>query len=161
MFGFNCCFLTGTQISQEAGQVVWYLHILKNFPQFVMIHTVKGIEIVNEREIDVFLKLVFPVIQRMLDQIWFLVLFQKLLFFSQMFVTPLQTTLLPCISSSWGCFWSPPPIKYYKPLSIVLQALYLSNLIPWIYLLLPLYNHREFDLGDTWMVSWFSLLSSF
>jgi len=35
----NCCFLTCIQISQEAGQVVWYSHLFQNFPQFVMIHT--------------------------------------------------------------------------------------------------------------------------
>ena len=45
------------QISQEAGQVVWYSHFLKNFPQFVMIHTVKGFGIVDKAEIDVFLEL--------------------------------------------------------------------------------------------------------
>ena len=38
----NCCFLTCIQISQEAGQVAWYCHLLKNFPQFIVIHTVKG-----------------------------------------------------------------------------------------------------------------------
>ena len=53
----NCCFLTCIQISQEAGQVVWYSHLLKNFPQFVVIHTVKGFGIVNKAEVDVFLKL--------------------------------------------------------------------------------------------------------
>ena len=45
------------QISQEAGQVVWYSHLLENFPQFVVIHTVKGFGIVNKTEIDVFLEL--------------------------------------------------------------------------------------------------------
>ena len=44
------------QISQEAGQVVWYAHLLKNFPQFIVIHTVKGFAIVNNAEIDVFLE---------------------------------------------------------------------------------------------------------
>ena len=38
---FNCCFLTCKQVSQEAGQVVWYSHLLKNFSQFVVTHTVK------------------------------------------------------------------------------------------------------------------------
>ena len=52
----NCCFLTCKQISQEAGQVVWYSHLLKNLPQFVVIHTVKGFGIVNIAEVDVFLK---------------------------------------------------------------------------------------------------------
>ena len=52
----NCCFLTCIQVSQEAGKVVWYSHLLKNFLQFVVIHTVKGFSIVNEAEVDVFLE---------------------------------------------------------------------------------------------------------
>ena len=43
------------QISQEAGQVVLYSHLFQNFPQFVVIHTVKGFGIVNKAEVDVFL----------------------------------------------------------------------------------------------------------
>ena len=43
------------QISQEAGLVIWYSHLLKNFPQFVVIHTVKGFGIVNKAEVDAFL----------------------------------------------------------------------------------------------------------
>ena len=57
MSSSNCCFLTCIQISQEAGQVIWYFHLFKNFLQFVMIHTVKGFAIVNKAEVDVFLKL--------------------------------------------------------------------------------------------------------
>ena len=53
----NCCFLTFIQISQKAGQVVWYSHLLRNFPQFVVIHTVKGFGVVNKAEVDVFLEL--------------------------------------------------------------------------------------------------------
>ena len=45
------------QISQEAGQVVWYSHLFQNFPQFVVIHTVKGFGVVNKAEGDVFLEL--------------------------------------------------------------------------------------------------------
>ena len=56
MSGSNCCFLTCIQISQEAGQVVWYSHILKNFPQFVVIYTAKGFGIINKAELDVFLE---------------------------------------------------------------------------------------------------------
>ena len=52
----NCCFLTYIQISQEAGQEIWYSHLLKNFPQFVVIHTVKGFGVVNKAKADVFLK---------------------------------------------------------------------------------------------------------
>ena len=57
MSSSNCCFLTCIQISQESGQVVWYFHLLNNFPQFIVIHTVKGFGIVNEAEIDVLLEL--------------------------------------------------------------------------------------------------------
>ena len=49
-------FLTCTQISQEADKVIWYSHLFKNFPQFVVIHTVKGFTVVNEAEVDVFLE---------------------------------------------------------------------------------------------------------
>ena len=42
MSSSKCCFLTCIQISQEAGQVVWYSHLFQNFPQFIVIHTVKG-----------------------------------------------------------------------------------------------------------------------
>ena len=54
---YNCCFLTCIQISQDAGKVVWYSHLLKNFPQIVVIHTVKGFGVVNKAEVDVFLEL--------------------------------------------------------------------------------------------------------
>ena len=56
MSSSNCCFLTCIQISQEADQVAWYSHLLKNFPQFIVIHTVKVFGIVNKVEIDVFLE---------------------------------------------------------------------------------------------------------
>ena len=58
MSGSNYCFLTCIQISQAAGKVVWYSHLLKNFPQFVVIHMVKGFSVVSEAEVDVFLE--FP-----------------------------------------------------------------------------------------------------
>ena len=57
MSSSNCCFLTCIQISQEAGQVLWYSHLFQNFLQFVVIHTVRGFGIVNEAEVDVFLEL--------------------------------------------------------------------------------------------------------
>ena len=57
MSSSNCCFLTCIQISQEADQVVWYSHLLKNFPQFIVMHTVKGFGIVNKAEIDAFMEL--------------------------------------------------------------------------------------------------------
>ena len=57
MSSSNCCFLTCIQVSQEANQVVWYSHLFQNFPQFIVIHTVEGFDIVNKAEIDVFLEL--------------------------------------------------------------------------------------------------------
>ena len=61
MSSSNCCFLSCIQLSQETGKVVWYSHLLKNFPLFVVIHTVKaakGFSIVNEAEVGIFVK--FP-----------------------------------------------------------------------------------------------------
>ena len=57
MSSSNCCFLTCIQISRELGKVVWYSHLLKNFSQCVVIHTVKGFGVVNKAEVDVFLEL--------------------------------------------------------------------------------------------------------
>ena len=56
MSSSNCCFLTCTQVSQQASQVVWCSHLFQNFPQFIVIHTVKGFGIVN-KAIDVFVEL--------------------------------------------------------------------------------------------------------
>ena len=52
MPGSNCCFLTCIQVLSETGKVVWYSHLFKDFPQFVVIHTA------SEGEVDVFLE--FP-----------------------------------------------------------------------------------------------------
>ena len=54
MSSSNCCFLTCVQVSQEAGKVLWYSPLFKNFPQFIVIHIVKGFSGVNEA--DVFLE---------------------------------------------------------------------------------------------------------
>ena len=51
-------------------------------------------------------------------------------------------------------------VQCYEPPSIVLQTLGLPGLIPWMYWSPPLYNHKGFDLGHTWMAQWCSLLSS-
>ena len=57
MSSSNCCFLTCIQISQEADQVVWYSRLFQNFPQFIVIHTIKNFGVVNKVEVDVFLEL--------------------------------------------------------------------------------------------------------
>ena len=57
MSSSNCCFLSCIQVLQETGKVVWYSHLLKNFPLFVVSHRVKGFGAVNEADVDVFLEL--------------------------------------------------------------------------------------------------------
>ena len=57
MSSSNCCFLACIQILQETSKVVWYSHLFKNFPQFVVIYTIKGFGIVNKAEVNVFLEL--------------------------------------------------------------------------------------------------------
>ena len=70
----NCCFLTCIQVSQETSKVIWYSHLFKNFPQFVVIlHTVKGFHIVDEAEIDVFLEFLCFLYDQWMLAIWFLV----------------------------------------------------------------------------------------
>ena len=59
MSSSNCCFLTWIQISQGACKVVWYSHLLKNFPLFVVICTVKGFGVINKAGVDVFLEISF------------------------------------------------------------------------------------------------------
>ena len=56
MSSSNYCFLTCIQISQEADQVVWYSHLFKNFPQYIVIYTVKGFGVITKAEVDIFLE---------------------------------------------------------------------------------------------------------
>jgi len=68
MSGSNCCFLTCIQISQEAGRMVWYFHLFKNFPVCCDPHS-QGFSVVNEVEVDVIFWnfLAFSMIQGMLE----------------------------------------------------------------------------------------------
>ena len=67
MSGSNFCFLKCIQVSQEAGKVIWYSHLFQNFPQFIVIHIVKGFSVVNEAEVDFFLEFsAYSLNQRML-----------------------------------------------------------------------------------------------
>ena len=59
MSSSNCCFLTCIQVYQEAGQVIWYSHLFKNFPQFIVIHTVKGFGVVNKADVSLKLSCFF------------------------------------------------------------------------------------------------------
>ena len=95
MSSSNCYFLTCIQISQEAGQVVWYSQLFENFSQFVVIHTIKGFGVINKAEIDVFFwnSLAFSIIQWILA-IWSL--------FPLPFVNPAWTSG----SSRFKYYWS-------------------------------------------------------
>ena len=92
----NCCFLTCIQISQDAGKVVCYSHLLKNFPQFVVIHTVKGFGVINKAEVDVFLELSVSMIQWMLA-VWSLVPLP--------FLKPARTSGSSCFTYFWTLDW--------------------------------------------------------
>ena len=64
MSGSNCCILTSIQVSQEAGEVVWYSHLFQNFP--VCCDTVKSFNVVDETEVDILCNsLAFLMIQQM------------------------------------------------------------------------------------------------
>ena len=54
MSSSNYCFLTCIQVFQETNKVVLYSHLFKNFPQFTVIHIVKGFNAINEAEVDIF-----------------------------------------------------------------------------------------------------------
>ena len=98
MSGSNFCFLTCIQLPHEAGTLAWHSHLLKNFPQFVVIYTVKGFGVINKTEIDVFLEFscFFPMIQWMLA-IWSLVL----LLFLKPGWTSGSSWLMQCWSLAW------------------------------------------------------------
>ena len=115
MSSSNCCFLICMQISQEAGQVVWYSHPSQIFPQFIVIHTVKGFGIVNKAEIDVFWNsLAFLMIQRMLA-IWPLVPLP--------FLKPAWTSGSSRLMYCWSLAW--------RILSITLLACEMSAIVWW------------------------------
>ena len=59
MTSSNCRLLTCIQVWQETGKAVWYSHLFHDFPQFVVIHTVKGFRVVNEAVADVFSGILF------------------------------------------------------------------------------------------------------
>ena len=115
MYISNSCFLTCTQISQEAGQVAWYPHLFKSFPQFVVNHTVKGYSLLNKAEVDVFLELsgFFSMIQQMLA-IWSLV---PLPFLNPAW-TPGSSWFMSCCSLAW------------RILSITLLVCEMSVIVP-------------------------------
>ena len=86
----------------------------------------------------------------------------SLLFFPQLFVKPSQKATLPStFLFLWNVFGHCHLYNVFEPPSIVLQALCLPDLIPWIYSSSPLYNHKGFDLDHTWMAQWFPYFLQF
>ena len=82
-------------------------------------------------------------------------------FSSLPFTSLLFSAICKASSDNHFAFWNffflgivliPSPVQCYEHLSIVLQALCVSDIIPWIYFSLPLYNHEGCDLDHTWMV---------
>ena len=97
MTSSNCCFLTCTQISQEAGQVIWYSQLFQNFQQFVVIHTIKGFGVINKAEVDVFLELSCFFNDQWMLAIWSLVLLT--------FLSPAWTSGISWFKYCWSLAW--------------------------------------------------------
>ena len=98
------------QISQEEGKVVWHSHLLKNFPQVVLIHIVNGSGVINKAEVDIFLEfLAFSMMQQMLA-IWSLVPLP--------FLNPALTSGSSWFTYCWSLAW--------RNLSITLLACEMS-----------------------------------
>ena len=113
MSSSNCCFLTCIQISQEAGQVVWYSHLFQNFQQFIVIHPVKGFGVVNKTEIDVFLELSCFFNDPLMLAIWSLVPLP--------FLKPAWASISSWFTYCWSLAW--------RILSITLLACEMSAIV--------------------------------
>ena len=119
----NCCFLTCMPISQEASQVVWYSHPFKNFPQFVVIHTVKGFGIVSKAEVDIFLELTCFLVIQWMSAIWSLVPLP--------FLNPALTSASSWFMHCWSLAWR---ILSITLLACEVSAMCVSVSILWHYL---------------------------
>ena len=130
MSSSNCYFLTCIQVSQEAGQVVWYSHLFQNFPELVVIHTVKGFGIVNKAEVDIFVELscFFDDLSNVGNLISGSSTFLKSSLNIWKFT--IHILLKPGLENFEHYFTSVPPVQCHEPPSTVLQALCVSDLIP-------------------------------
>ena len=124
---FYCCFLTCIQNSQEAGKMVWYSHFFKNFPQFVVIYTVKSFSVVCEA--DVFLK--FPCF--FCDPVDI----GNLILGSPAFLNPAWTSESFRFTYCWSLAW--------RILSITLLECEMSATVQWF----------EHSLVQTWFILWY------
>ena len=142
MSGFNCCLLTCILVPQESGQVVWYSHLFKNFPQFVVIYRVKGFSIISDAEVDVFWNsLAFSMIQQMLS-FWSLVPLP--------FLNPAFTSGSSQFTHRWSLAWS---ITYWN---VKWTQLYKNLNILWHCPSLGLEWNRNFPV--LWLLSFPNLL---
>ena len=130
MSSSNCCFLTWIQ---EAGKVVFYALLFKSFPQFVVVHTVKGFGIVNKAEIDVFSgTLAFFMIQWMLA-IWSLVPLP--------FLKPAWTSGSSRFTYCWSLAWGILSITLLAcEMSATVQQLEHSLALPFFGIALPFFG---------------------
>ena len=181
MSSSNCCFLTCIQISQKAGQVVWYSHLFQNCPQFILIHAVKSSGMVNKAEIDIFLELSCffddpadighlilgsSAFSKISLNIWkFMVhvlLKPDLDNFEHSFASAFCLRHLLRQSFCFLHFFFLGMVLITASCTMSRTSIHgssgaLLDLNSWIYLSLPLYNHKEFDLGHTW---WSSVILS-
>ena len=107
--GSNCCFLTCTQLSQEAGKVVWNFHLFKYFPQLVVTHRIKGLNAVNETKEDIFL-----------ECSWFFFMIQQILAIWSLVPLPFLNSACASGSSQFTYCWS----LTWRILSFTMLALY-------------------------------------
>ena len=118
-----CFFLTGIQISQEAGKMVWYSHLFKNFPQLVMIHTVRESGVVNKVEEDIFLEFSCFFYDPWMLEIWSLVPLPFLnpactsgcSQFTYYWNLSWRILILPCYHVKWAQLYGSLNIIYHCP----------------------------------------------
>ena len=158
MSSSNYYLLTCTQVSQEAGKVVWYSHFFKNFLQFVVIQIVKGFGVVNKAEVYVFMELSWffydptDVGHLIVDSSAFSKSSLNIWkFLVHMLLKPSLKNFEPAFASVWdecNC-------------AVVWTFFGIAFLWDWNEdWPFPVYNHKRFDLGHTWTIQWLSLLSS-
>ena len=147
MSSSNWCFLTFIQVSQEAGQVIWYSHLFQNFPQFIVIHTVKGFELVNKAEVEVYWNsFAFSMIQQMLAS-WSLVPLP--------FLKPAWTSGISWLTYCWSLAW--------RILNVTLLACEMSailgttkNFLKYIRIKSAIHFHHCLKLENKWYRQFFS-----
>ena len=124
MSSSNCCFLTCIQISQEAGKVIWYAHLFKIFPWFVVIHIVKGFGLVNEAEVDVSLE--FPCFLYDPKKVGNLISDSSAFYKPSLYILNFLVHLLPALGLAFLLTYSLAPWSY----ACYLKSICLSQILP-------------------------------